>query len=194
MPDAPPASQPDVPHKPANAASSVAATDGGELAPSTVGDTPAGSPPPELADEAPNVSAAPMGVQVMEDGDVVVVGARAGEAAADVAPGAVPAPAGVPSQLRLPPVLPPRTPAQMERIQALLQKDAFLVFRALCKLSIKTADANTSDLTVLRGKVCTLCGAGIHHHELHSHPHAHKNIHTNSHRHRSWHSSCSRLF
>ena len=34
-----------------------------------------------------------------------------------------------------------------------LAKDAFLVFRALCKLSIRTADATThTDLTALRGK------------------------------------------
>ena len=37
---------------------------------------------------------------------------------------------------------------------AVLAKDAFLVFRALCKLSIRTADASThTDLTALRGKV-----------------------------------------
>ena len=37
---------------------------------------------------------------------------------------------------------------------AVLAKDAFLVFRALCKLSIRTADATTHmDLTALRGKV-----------------------------------------
>lgn len=35
-----------------------------------------------------------------------------------------------------------------------LQKDAFLVFRALCKLSIRTADASSgTDLTAIRGKV-----------------------------------------
>ena len=156
MPDALPASQPDVPHKPANAASSVAATDGGEIAPSTIGDTPAGSPPPELADDAHSQSHD--AVHVSEDGDVVVVGPTddAPEAADGVkvlgkkmSPRATTA-ADAP---RAPLELPPRTPAQMERIQALLQKDAFLVFRALCKLSIKTADASTSDQTVLRGKV-----------------------------------------
>lgn len=37
---------------------------------------------------------------------------------------------------------------------AVLQKDAFLVFRALCKLSIRTADASSgTDLTAIRGKV-----------------------------------------
>ncbi len=42
---------------------------------------------------------------------------------------------------------------------AVLAKDAFLVFRALCKLSIRTADATThTDLTALRGKVRRPCG------------------------------------
>jgi brefeldin A-inhibited guanine nucleotide-exchange protein len=37
---------------------------------------------------------------------------------------------------------------------ALLHKDAFLVFRALCKLSIRTSDLVTvSDPTAVRGKV-----------------------------------------
>lgn len=41
----------------------------------------------------------------------------------------------------------------MSRTAAVLAKDAFLVFRALCKLSIRTADATThTDLTALRGK------------------------------------------
>ena len=40
-------------------------------------------------------------------------------------------------------------------IDAILQKDAFLVFRALCKLSIRTADVSSgTDLTAIRGKVC----------------------------------------
>lgn len=35
-----------------------------------------------------------------------------------------------------------------------LQKDAFLVFRALCKLSIRSSDNSASaDITVMRGKV-----------------------------------------
>jgi brefeldin A-inhibited guanine nucleotide-exchange protein len=39
--------------------------------------------------------------------------------------------------------------------KALLLKDAFLVFRALCKLSIRTSDTLTiSDPTAVRGKVC----------------------------------------
>jgi brefeldin A-inhibited guanine nucleotide-exchange protein len=42
-------------------------------------------------------------------------------------------------------------------IDAILQKDAFLVFRALCKLSIRTADVSSgTDLTAIRGKVWTL--------------------------------------
>lgn len=43
--------------------------------------------------------------------------------------------------------------------RALLLKDAFLVFRALCKLSIRTSDTVTvSDPTAVRGKVRFLCG------------------------------------
>ncbi len=34
-----------------------------------------------------------------------------------------------------------------------LQKDAFLVFRALCKLSIRSDTAPGSELTTIRGKV-----------------------------------------
>ena len=38
-------------------------------------------------------------------------------------------------------------------INSILQKDAYLVFRALCKLSIRSPDGSTgADLTVLRGK------------------------------------------
>jgi hypothetical protein len=37
---------------------------------------------------------------------------------------------------------------------SVLQKDGFLVFRALCKLSIRTSDSATvSDPTAIRGKV-----------------------------------------
>ena len=44
--------------------------------------------------------------------------------------------------------------AAAAQMAAVLAKDAFLVFRALCKLSIRTADATThTDLTALRGKV-----------------------------------------
>ncbi len=39
-------------------------------------------------------------------------------------------------------------------IAAILHKDAFLAFRALCKLSIRTSEsAGASDLAALRGKV-----------------------------------------
>jgi len=51
-----------------------------------------------------------------------------------------------------PPTAPPAQAAAPE-VAALLAKDAFLVFRALCKLSIRTADAAAhTDLTALRGK------------------------------------------
>ena len=41
--------------------------------------------------------------------------------------------------------------AQME---AALQKDAFLVFRALCKLSVRASETATgTDMTAIRGKV-----------------------------------------
>ncbi len=47
--------------------------------------------------------------------------------------------------------------AKAAALDSVLQKDAFLVFRALCKLSIKTADASSgTDVTATRGKV----GAG----------------------------------
>lgn len=43
---------------------------------------------------------------------------------------------------------------QAASIESTLQKDAYLVFRALCKLSIRSSDSSAgSDLTVLRGKV-----------------------------------------
>lgn len=46
--------------------------------------------------------------------------------------------------------------ATASRTAAVLAKDAFLVFRALCKLSIRTADATThTDFTALRGKACS---------------------------------------
>ena len=39
-------------------------------------------------------------------------------------------------------------------IESILAKDAYLVFRALCKLSIRSSDNSAAgDLTVLRGKV-----------------------------------------
>lgn len=166
IPDAAPASQPVVPHKPTDAASSIAATDGGEIAPSTIGETPTVSPPPEPATEGEPLS--------LEEGPVGVVGDVVGEgktgagqrptesgAAQDDRPH-TPPPAVAAAALAL--QVPPRTAAQMERIQSLLQKDAFLVFRALCKLSIKTADATTSDQAVMRGKVLccgkVLCARG----------------------------------
>ncbi len=44
-------------------------------------------------------------------------------------------------------------------VAALLEKDAFLVFRALCKLSVRTSEAaGVNDATTSRGKVSiTLC-------------------------------------
>ena len=48
----------------------------------------------------------------------------------------------------------PDTAFKAAAMDAVLQKDAFLVFRALCKLSIRTADASSgTDLTAIRGKV-----------------------------------------
>lgn len=45
----------------------------------------------------------------------------------------------------------------ISELDIVLQKDAFLVFRALCKLSIRSADASTgSDVTTMRGKVLAL--------------------------------------
>lgn len=49
----------------------------------------------------------------------------------------------------------PGTATKAAATDTVLQKDAFLVFRALCKLSIRTADASSgTDLTAIRGKVC----------------------------------------
>lgn len=42
--------------------------------------------------------------------------------------------------------------ARAAALDIVLQKDAFLVFRALCKLTIKTADSG-ADVTATRGKV-----------------------------------------
>ena len=50
----------------------------------------------------------------------------------------------------------PETGAKLQAasVESLLQKDAYLVFRALCKLSIRSSDNSAgTDLTVLRGKV-----------------------------------------
>jgi hypothetical protein len=46
--------------------------------------------------------------------------------------------------------------ARQANVDAVLQKDAFLVFRALCKLSIRTSDMSSpaAELTAIRGKVC----------------------------------------
>ncbi|KAK9829453.1 hypothetical protein WJX72_005963 [[Myrmecia] bisecta] len=42
-------------------------------------------------------------------------------------------------------------------VQTVLQKDAFLVFRALCKLSIRTSESSSgTDVTAVRGKVLAL--------------------------------------
>ena len=49
---------------------------------------------------------------------------------------------------------PQQSPPQPVPIEVTLQKDAYLVFRALCKLSIRSSDNSASaDLTVMRGKV-----------------------------------------
>ena len=46
---------------------------------------------------------------------------------------------------------------QANQLSAVLQKDAFLVFRALCKLSIRSADASSAaEATTMRGKVLAL--------------------------------------
>lgn len=51
---------------------------------------------------------------------------------------------------------PRNSPSETART-AVLQKDAFLVFRALCKLSIRTSDtATVQDPTAVRGKVGSL--------------------------------------
>lgn len=66
-----------------------------------------------------------------------------------------PVAAGVPGG---PPAAETPQSAATAALDAVLQKDAFLVFRALCKLSIKTADAASgTDLTATRGKVLLHC-------------------------------------
>jgi hypothetical protein len=63
----------------------------------------------------------------------------------------IPAAAGAPGGQ---PVASTPQSARTQALDPVLQKDAFLVFRALCKLSIKTADASSgTDLTATRGKV-----------------------------------------
>jgi brefeldin A-inhibited guanine nucleotide-exchange protein len=63
----------------------------------------------------------------------------------------IPPPLGAPGG---PPVASTPQSARTQALDPVLQKDAFLVFRALCKLSIKTADASSgTDLTATRGKV-----------------------------------------
>ena len=52
---------------------------------------------------------------------------------------------------------------QDTEMSIVLAKDAFLVFRALCKLSIRSSESSTgSDPTAVRGKVCSrttsICG------------------------------------
>jgi len=48
-------------------------------------------------------------------------------------------------------------PSTTNSLQSVLEKDAFLVFRALCKLSIRSADASpASEVTTLRGKILAL--------------------------------------
>ncbi len=43
------------------------------------------------------------------------------------------------------------------QMEAALQKDAFLVFRALCKLSVRASEtAAGTDMTAIRGKVSSL--------------------------------------
>lgn len=58
------------------------------------------------------------------------------------------------------PDVPPQQPARPS--SAVLQKDAFLVFRALCKLSIKTADGGQgADPMAIRGKVRHRATGGV---------------------------------
>ena len=48
-----------------------------------------------------------------------------------------------------------KTASAAAAMESMLQKDAFLVFRALCKLSVRSSEAPTgTDLTAVRGKVC----------------------------------------
>lgn len=61
--------------------------------------------------------------------------------------------------------------AQSKGISAVLAKDAFLVFRALCKLSTRSSESSTgTDPTAVRGKVgCHIsCPCSQLHHAQHT--------------------------
>lgn len=77
----------------------------------------------------------------------------AGGAAASALPNGSAAPA--PSDKALPPRQVPKLSASGQvQMEAALQKDAFLVFRALCKLSVRASETATgTDMTAIRGKV-----------------------------------------
>lgn len=62
--------------------------------------------------------------------------------------------APLPSDKALPPRQGPKLSASAQvQMEAALQKDAFLVFRALCKLSVRASETVTgTDMTAIRGK------------------------------------------
>lgn len=77
----------------------------------------------------------------------------AGGAAASGLPNGSAAP--LPSDKGLQPRQAPKLSASAQvQMEAALQKDAFLVFRALCKLSVRASETVTgTDMTAIRGKV-----------------------------------------
>ena len=64
-----------------------------------------------------------------------------------------------PSESKVPSQQAPRLSATAQaQMEAALQKDAFLVFRALCKLSVRASEtAAGTDMTAIRGKVSLPC-------------------------------------
>lgn len=78
----------------------------------------------------------------------------AGGAAASALPNGSAAPLP-PADKALPPRQAPKlSPSAQVQMEAALQKDAFLVFRALCKLSVRASETVTgTDMTAIRGKV-----------------------------------------
>lgn len=82
----------------------------------------------------------------------------AGGAAASALPNGAAAP--LPSDQAPAHQAPKLSASAQVQMEAALQKDAFLVFRALCKLSVRASETATgTDMTAIRGKVsCSQSG------------------------------------
>ena len=86
----------------------------------------------------------------------------AGGAAASALPNGAAAP--LPSDQAPAHQAPKLSASAQVQMEAALQKDAFLVFRALCKLSVRASETATgTDMTAIRGKVsCSQSGCSPH--------------------------------